>query len=193
MGVVTPGVKSLELHRQELASFRMPGLQGKSVLDIGAWDGFYSFAAERLGAARIVALDHHVWALDREAKNRYKAECKEKGVPQQHPNRISTLWRFDELPGKRGFDLARTVLQSRVEAVVADLMKVEVESLGLFDVVLFLGALYNMEHLLEYLMRVRMLTREVAIIETEAVAIGGHDDRALCEFFPPTAKLLDDP
>jgi tRNA (mo5U34)-methyltransferase len=193
MGVITPGLKSLESHRRELASLRLPGLEGKSVLDIGAWDGFYSFAAERLGAARVVALDHHVWGLDREAKNRYKAECKEKGVPQQHPSRISSLWRFDELPGKRGFDLARTVLQSHVEAVVADLMKVETESLGEFDVVLFLGVLYHMEHLLESLTRVRRLTREVAIIETEAVAIGGHDDRPLCEFFPVTAQLLDDP
>jgi hypothetical protein len=33
----------------------LPDLQGTSVLDIGGWDGFYSFAAERLGVARVVA------------------------------------------------------------------------------------------------------------------------------------------
>ena len=98
MGVVTPGLKSPELHERELASFRLPDLRGKSVLDIGAWAGFYSFAAERLGAARVVALDHHVWGLDREAKNRYKAECKEKGIPQRHPSRIPGLWRFTNCP-----------------------------------------------------------------------------------------------
>ena len=107
MGVVTPGVKSPEQHGQELNNLRLPDLRGKSVLDIGAWDGFYSFAAERMGASRVVALDHHVWGLDREAKNRYKAECKAKGVAQQHPALVPELWRFDELPGKRGFDLAR--------------------------------------------------------------------------------------
>src|SRR4051812_46257253 len=64
-GIVTPGLKSPEQHTRELASLRIPDLRGKSVLDIGAWDGFYSFAAERLGAARVVALDHHVWCLDR--------------------------------------------------------------------------------------------------------------------------------
>src|SRR3954454_18825307 len=83
MGVVTPGFKSSRSHRKELASFRLPDLRGKSVLDIGAWDGFYSFAAERLGAARVVALDHHVWGLDWEAKHRYKAECQARGIPQK--------------------------------------------------------------------------------------------------------------
>lgn len=193
MGVITPGIKSPEQHREELASFRLPDLRGKSVLDIGAWDGFYSFAAERLGGARVVALDHHVWGLDREAKNKYKAECKEKGIPQQHPNRLPALWRFDELPGKRGFDLAREVLQSRVEAVVGDLMKTEPESIGQFDVVLYLGVLYHMENPLESLRRVRQVTKEIAVIETEAVAIGGFENRPLCEFFPPRAKLSDDP
>ena len=193
MGVITPGVKPHESHQRELASFRLPDLRGKYVLDIGAWDGFYSFAAERLGAARVVALDHHVWALDRAAKNRYKAACKEQGVLQQHPSRVPGLWRFDELPGKRGFDLAHAVLQSRVEAVVGDLMTLEPESLGQFDVVLYLGVLYHMEHPLEALTRVRRLTKQVAVIESEAVAIGGHDDRALCEFFPLTGQLHDDP
>jgi len=192
-GVVTPGLKSPEQHARELASLRIPDLRGKSVLDIGAWDGFYSFAAERLGAARVVALDHHVWCLDRQAKNRYKADCKKKGIVQQHPKYIPELWRVDELPGKRGFDLAHTTLESRVEAVVCDLMETKVEALGQFDVVLYLGVLYHMENPLESLRKVAQLTREVAIIETEAVAIGGHEARPLFEYFPPTAQLKDDP
>jgi tRNA (mo5U34)-methyltransferase len=36
-------------------------LAGKSVLDIGAWDGFFSFEAERRGAERVVAVDSHSW------------------------------------------------------------------------------------------------------------------------------------
>ena len=72
-------------------------------------------------------------------------------------------------------------------------MRVEPGSLGQFDVVLYLGVLYHMENPLESLRRVRQLTKAVAIIETEAVAIGGHHDRPLCEFFPVTAQLLDDP
>lgn len=36
-------------------------LTGKTVLDIGAWDGFFSFECERRGAARVVAIDSFAW------------------------------------------------------------------------------------------------------------------------------------
>ncbi len=36
-------------------------LRGKTVLDIGAWDGFFSFEAERRGAARVVAVEWYAW------------------------------------------------------------------------------------------------------------------------------------
>jgi len=35
-------------------------LTGKRVLDVGAWDGFFSFAAEERGA-QVLATDHFVW------------------------------------------------------------------------------------------------------------------------------------
>jgi tRNA (mo5U34)-methyltransferase len=192
-GVVTPGIKSLELLRRELRLLNLPDLRGKTVLDVGAWDGYFSFAAEGLGAERVVALDHHVWGLDREAKNRYKAEGKVQGIPERHPKEIPELWRFDELPGKRGFDLAHKTLDSKVEAVVCDLMNVEEQKLGKFDVVLFLGVLYHMENPVESLRIVRKLTNHLAVIETEAMEIAGQEDRPICEFFPPSAKLMDDP
>jgi tRNA (mo5U34)-methyltransferase len=36
-------------------------LTGKSVLDIGAWDGFFSFECERRGASRVLAIDTFSW------------------------------------------------------------------------------------------------------------------------------------
>jgi SAM-dependent methyltransferase len=42
-------------------SLRLPDLTGKSVLDVGAADGYFSFAAERMGASRVVALDTGAW------------------------------------------------------------------------------------------------------------------------------------
>jgi tRNA (mo5U34)-methyltransferase len=36
-------------------------LDGLTVLDVGAWDGFFSFEAERRGAKRVVATDHFCW------------------------------------------------------------------------------------------------------------------------------------
>ena len=58
-GVVTRGGTDT---RAKLPQVGMPAdLTGWSVLDIGAWDGFFSFEAERRGAKRVVALDHVVW------------------------------------------------------------------------------------------------------------------------------------
>jgi len=55
--IVTPGASNVE----PLSEEELPNFAGRSVLDIGAWDGFYSFRAEKAGAARVVALDHYAW------------------------------------------------------------------------------------------------------------------------------------
>src|SRR5262252_7292582 len=60
-GIVTPGRRIVEHQQELLAGLDM---QGKSVLDIGAYDGYFSFTAERMGASRVVALDHYVWSAD---------------------------------------------------------------------------------------------------------------------------------
>lgn len=57
-GLVTPGVHPIEELQQVLHHLKLPAsLEGLSVLDIGAWDGFFSFEAERRGAERVVAYD----------------------------------------------------------------------------------------------------------------------------------------
>ena len=57
-GLVTPGAHPLAELTQVLEYLKLPArLDGLSVLDIGAWDGFYSFEAERRGASRVVAYD----------------------------------------------------------------------------------------------------------------------------------------
>jgi tRNA (mo5U34)-methyltransferase len=96
---------------------------------------------------------------------------------------VPGLYRPDTLPGKRGFDLAREALRSRVEPVVGDFMEMDLAPLGAFDVVLFLGVLYHMPHPLAALERVCRLTGELAVIETEALALPGFEGRAVCEFF----------
>jgi len=58
-GVVTPGPDPTAARLREL---QIPSdLAGLSVLDIGAWDGFFSFEAERRGAARVLATDSFCW------------------------------------------------------------------------------------------------------------------------------------
>jgi tRNA (mo5U34)-methyltransferase len=60
-GVVTPGFKGLDLLEREWSQLELPDLRAKRVLDIGTWDGWFAFRAERAGAERVVALDHFVW------------------------------------------------------------------------------------------------------------------------------------
>lgn len=61
-GLTTPG--SDPTH-ERLDILQIPSsLAGKSVLDVGAWDGFFSFEAERRGAARVVAADSFAWNGD---------------------------------------------------------------------------------------------------------------------------------
>jgi tRNA (mo5U34)-methyltransferase len=48
--------------RRRLGLLQIPeDLSGKTVLDIGAWDGFFSFEFERRGAKRVLAIDTYAW------------------------------------------------------------------------------------------------------------------------------------
>ncbi len=59
-GIVTPGVDNT---MSRMAPLELPAdLSGKSVLDIGAWDGVFSFEAERRGASRVLATDSYCWS-----------------------------------------------------------------------------------------------------------------------------------
>lgn len=181
-GVVTNGFQSRELLADMIERMRLPELRNKSVLDINTWDGFFAFEAECRGAARVVALDHYMWAMDLEQHGTYWTECKERGITPVAYHEMP-YYKPLELPGKMGFDTAYTALNSKVEGVVADFMNVDLGQLGMFDVVLYLGSLYHMENPLLALKRVAAVTKEVAIIETEAVAFPRLEQRAICEFF----------
>ena len=127
---------------------------------------FSRSAAER----PVVALDHYVWGVDIAAREQYWNECRELGTLPDHGRDPTDFWRPD-LPGRRGFELAKEVLDSNVEPVVADFATVDLDSVGTFDVVLYLGVLYHMKEPLRCLERLRGVTREVAVIETAAICI----------------------
>jgi tRNA (mo5U34)-methyltransferase len=58
-GIVTPGIDPSPARLREL---QIPDdLSGLTVLDVGAWDGFFSFEAERRGARRVLATDSFCW------------------------------------------------------------------------------------------------------------------------------------
>jgi tRNA (mo5U34)-methyltransferase len=167
-----------------------PDLTDRSVLDIGAWDGRSSFLAEQQKARRVVALDHYAWGVDLGARQRYWNECAANGTLPDHRRDVTDFW-LSDLPGRRPFEFARTALNSRVEDIAADFTTMNLSDLGLFDVVFYLGVLYHMEEPLTCLKRVRSVTGEVAVIETEAVHIENHDVSSLLQFHPGDSLRAD--
>lgn len=156
-GIVTPGVDATP---QRLAEIRMPEtLAGFMVLDIGAWDGFFSFEAERRGARRVLATD-------------------------------SFCWDGGGWGTKAGFELARRALGSKVEDKWIEVLDLSPETVGVFDLVLFLGVLYHLKHPLLALERIASVTRGHLIMQTQVdlVAI----KRPAIAFYP-TTELNGDP
>lgn len=98
-GIVTPGEYDT---RTLLERIGLPAdLRGLTVLDIGAWDGYMSFEAERRGASRVLATDSYVWQNHVRAGKagfefaraalRSKVEDREIDVMDLSPERVGTF------------------------------------------------------------------------------------------------------
>jgi tRNA (mo5U34)-methyltransferase len=161
--------------------------KGRSVLDIGAYDGYFSFAAERAGAARVVALDHYVWFTDMAGYMAdWRASVAVGGTPLPAPHE-SRHWKPQEMPGRRPFDMARKALDSRVVPVVGDFMTMDLSKLGTFDVVLFLGVLYHLQDPLGALRRLASVVAPGgrAYIDTQGMELNGPgEDPAYWACYP---------
>lgn len=67
-GELIPGIQTEEQLRWRIEQFPIPqDLRGKRVLDIGAWDGWFSFEMERRGA-EVVGVDIVDWGKFRQAR-----------------------------------------------------------------------------------------------------------------------------
>ena len=132
-GVVTPG---LDKSAAKLADLQLPSLQGKSVLDIGAWDGYFSFAAERLGAQRVRATDSFAWGGAEWGSQDSFQLCREALDSKVEDQYIDVL------------DLAPEAVD------------------GTWDVVFCLGVLYHMANPMLMMERVASVTGELLVLET---------------------------
>lgn len=189
-GFVTPGEKTQATLDEEWRALGVPDLRDRSVLDIGAWDGYFSFRAEREGAARVVALDHYAWSTRLREQQAYYRRSLETDEPYAAPHLVPSLWDPVALPGRAAFDLARERLGSQVEAVVADFERDDLSGIGTFDVVFFVGVLYHLEDPMSALRRVAALADEVAIVRTVAMEVPGVST-PLWEFYPTTELAGD--
>jgi tRNA (mo5U34)-methyltransferase len=177
-GLVTPGAMSSSDY---LPATELSINQGESVLDIGARDGYYSFEAERLGASRVVALEHGGWGIDRTARLVYWRRCLDEGHLPDYSKDAREFWR-GELPGRRGFDLASQVLNSKVEPLLADFGRLDLNALGKFGIVLFIDGFHRVKDPIRILERVRSVTRIAAVIESEATWIPALQGQPFIEF-----------
>ncbi|MFZ6004362.1 MAG: class I SAM-dependent methyltransferase [Actinomycetota bacterium] len=137
-GVVTKGFFD---HRSVLNKYGFPAsMAGTRALDVGTFDGFFSFEMERRGA-EVVALD----VPDTES------------LDWPVPSRLEGTTRFQ--PRHRNFDVAREALESTVQRRFHSAYKVTREDIGTFDRVFIgsvlihlrdpVGALMNLYELLE--------------------------------------------
>jgi tRNA (mo5U34)-methyltransferase len=136
-GVVTPGVVNVD---RVLPRLSLPeSLAGKTVLDVGAWDGFYSFECARRGASRVVATDSFSWD--------------------------GRGWGSKDgfLLAREALGLTGVVEDRLVEP--ADLDPVALG--GPFDVVLFLGVLYHVRDPITALEKVAACCADLLVLETE--------------------------
>lgn len=137
-------------------------IYNKTVLDIGAWDGFYSFFCEENGAREVTAMDHFVW--EREYLN---SDLIDKS-----------------LPGKKCFDLYRKHKNSKVKSIYSDFMQYIPSAGKQYDIVLFIGVLYHIDNQYGALKKIYDLTKEKAIISTHAMMLPGLEHMSLFEFYP---------
>jgi tRNA (mo5U34)-methyltransferase len=134
-GIRTPGVDDTA---KRLKKYHIPDdLHGKTVLDIGAWDGFFSFECEHRGARRVVAIDSFSWGGEGWGSKAGFELARE--VLRSHVEDV-TLDVMDLSPERVG---------------------------GRFDVTLFLGVLYHLRHPLLGLERVASVTDDLLIIDTQ--------------------------
>jgi len=157
-GVVTNGPDPAEI-KGIAWEFTEELFRDKTVLDIGAWDGYFSFLAERMGAKEVTALD------------------------------IKT---------KKGFLIAKEILQSNVKCVARDIIEATPENTGVFDVVLYPGVLYHMKFPFLSLHKVADLVKEGGrlFVETHVCQLPDEDNigrpMPLMKFYPGK-ELFNDP
>ncbi len=146
-GIYTPG--AARDHRYRVSALP-EDFAGMSVLDVGCFDGFYAFLAERRGAERVVALDNEQYRLW-----------------------VASRWGV-ELEGGEGFRVIHRLLGSGVEYRRMDAFALN-QLEERFDLVYCFGILHRVENPLGLLRVLRGRTASGGTVLLETYGVGPED------------------
>jgi tRNA (mo5U34)-methyltransferase len=167
-GITTPGWAPLDP-----SAYRIPeSLAGKTVLDVGAWDGYWSFEAIKRGASRVTAID-------------------------DFSDTIGAATNADRSSKGKTFELCSKALGYGYDkANLLDMSVYEVDGwvkyMTNFDCIFCFGVLYHLKHPLLALEKLRSVCRgtihiETAILDGFTSAYSEHvytSDDCSFEFYP---------
>ncbi len=177
-GLTTPGIYD---HRPYLPAYGLPrDLTGKSVLDVGAASGFFTFELEKRGA-HVTATDLPEWSAH-DLGPLYKPELSPEG-----------LHAYLHDP----FLLARKMLGSVADRRLVNIYDLAPETVGTYDLVFCGSVLVHLTDPVKALWRLRSVTREAAIICTvihpvaspDRLAVFGGHERGDGWWFPNRAAF----
>jgi tRNA (mo5U34)-methyltransferase len=139
-----------------------------SVLDVGCFDGFFAFLAERRGAERVVAVDNEQYRLW-----------------------VASRWGV-ELQGGEGFRAVHRLLGSGVEYRRMDAFALDGLDEG-FDLVYCFGILHRVENPLGLLrvLRGRTVSGGTVLVETYGVSAEDRNGPAIRVFEPGEVYARD--
>lgn len=150
--LVTPGWFDL---RPIVELLPWPDVRGKRCLDVGPWDGFLSFELERRGAAEVVAVDiGDVAEWDWPLRNRRSGPLAVSGG--------------GETTTGRGFEVAKRLLDSKVERRVLSVYELGPDAVGTFDVVVCGSLLLHLKNPIGALEAIRSVCTE-AFLSAEQI------------------------
>ncbi len=149
-GIITPGIYD---HRPFLGYYGIPeDLTGKTVLDIGAANGFFSFELERRGA-HVTAADVSNW-FDTDLSPQYRRKLEEAA------NERANFYFHQP------FEVAKRALGSKVTKQYISIYDVSPDTVGMFDLVFCGSLLCHLTDPIKALWNIANVTKEKAIIAT---------------------------
>lgn len=167
-GIVTPGLFPINPEFYKLPE----DLTGKRVLDVGAWDGYWTFEALKRGATEVFAIDNFSDSI--------------------YQNEKRSWLHFDLCV--EAFDYRDRIERKEMSVYDIEMYAPSEWGVGEFDIILFFGTLYHCRHLLLALDKLRAVCAPGALLCVESHisddyspyrGMGkGYGDDMVMEFYP---------